>query len=83
MIAKQISSGYQISWGSPGPDVRQIKLYEVRENENPVLLKSLDGKLTNYVVPALKTNEVKSFYITYVSQEGVESAPSEVVVLSR
>lgn len=82
VLARPTTSGYRLSWGLPDPAVvKNIQVFEKQEDGKSILVKSVDSAKTSYDLPALKTDQVKTYYINYKLANGEESEASDVVVI--
>jgi hypothetical protein len=84
LIIKPTTTGFRLQWGLPDPTaVKNIQLYEIADEGKPTLVKSLANTVRYFDVLKLKSNEMKSYYITYKLMNGNESERSEVVIVSK
>lgn len=82
LLAHPVTNGYRLSWGTPtSANVKEILLYEINTSGNPFLVKSFKTDANSYVIPALKEDQAKTFYITYKMLDGKESDASDAVTL--
>ena len=84
LLAHPVTNGYRLSWGTPtSSNVKEILLYEVNQTGKPSLLKSFKTDARSYVIPALKEDQTKTYYITYKMQDGKESDASDAITLTK
>lgn len=82
LLMKPISTGYRLTWGPADPaTVKAIQIFELTENNKPLLIKSVGNTLTSYDVPMLKKDQVKVYSINYKMNNGVESEMSQPIII--
>jgi hypothetical protein len=81
---QQSGKQYMLTWAVPtDKNVEAIRLYETVENEKPVLIKTFEPTSFSYVIPMVKGDHPKSYFLTYWLKDGKESERGDAVLIKK
>jgi hypothetical protein len=82
ILVQPNAKGHMLFWGIPeDKSVESVRLYESTEKGQPVLVKSFPPATASYLLPTVKRDQPKAYYLTYGYKGGMESQRGEEVII--